>query len=64
LMWSGGYGVQRKVAGGAQVLGSIQEVAGMALMGVGGLVAIAGGILFLVVVVGAMHRHRTETARG
>jgi len=64
LMWSGGYGVQRKVAGGAQVLGSIQEVAGMALMGLGGLVAIAGGILFLVVVVGAMHRRRTEAARG
>ena len=63
-MWSGGYGVQRKVAGGAQVLGSIQEVAGMALMGFGGLVAITGGILFLVVVAGAIRRHRAVAAHG
>jgi len=50
LMWSGGYGVQRKVAGVEQVLGSLQEVAGMALMGLGGLIAVAGGVLFLWVV--------------
>jgi hypothetical protein len=54
LVWSGGYGVQRKVAGAAQVLGSIQEVAGMALMGLGGLVAIVGGLLFVVVVMRAL----------
>lgn len=60
LMWSGGYGVQRKVAGGAQVLGSMQEVAGMALMGFGGLVAIIGGVLFLLVVAGAIRRRRAE----
>jgi len=64
LMWSGGYGVQRKVAGGAQVLGSIQEVAGMALMGLGGLVAIAGGVLFLVVVAGAIRRQSAVPAHG
>jgi cytochrome c oxidase subunit 1 len=50
LVWSGGYGVQRKVAGAAQVLRSPQEVAGMGLMGLGGLVAIVGGLLFIVVV--------------
>ena len=50
LVWSGGYGVQRKVAGGAQVLRSTQEVLGMGLMGAGGLVAVVGGVLFLVVV--------------
>jgi cytochrome c oxidase subunit I len=54
LVWSGGYGVQRKVAGAAQVLNSAQEVAGMGLMGLGGLIAIAGGVLFLAVVFGAM----------
>ena len=54
LVWSGGYGVQRKVAGSAQVLTSAAEVAGMGLMGLGGLVAIAGGVLFLVVVIRAM----------
>ncbi|MGE0674853.1 MAG: cytochrome C oxidase subunit I, partial [Methylibium sp.] len=50
LVWSGGYGVQRKVAGAEQVLRSPGEVLGMGLMGLGGLLAIAGGLLFVVVV--------------
>ncbi len=50
LVWSGGYGVQRKVAGAEQVLRSSSEVAGMALMGAGGLVAVVGGLIFAVVV--------------
>ncbi len=50
LVWSGGYGVQRKVAGAEQVLRSTGEIAGMGLMGLGGLLAIAGGLLFVVVV--------------
>jgi heme/copper-type cytochrome/quinol oxidase subunit 1 len=50
LVISGGYGVARKVAGGEQVLRSAPEVIGMGIMGLGGLVAIAGGLLFLVVV--------------
>jgi cytochrome c oxidase subunit I len=54
LVWSGGYGVQRKVAGSEQVLRSTAEVAGMGLMGLGGLLAIAGGLLFVVVVVRAL----------
>jgi hypothetical protein len=54
LVWSGGYGVQRKVAGTEQVLRSASEVAGMGLMGLGGLVAIVGGLLFVVVVAQAM----------
>jgi cytochrome c oxidase subunit I len=54
LVWSGGYGVQRKVAGTAQVLHGAQEVLGMALMGAGGLVAVAGGLLFIVVCVRAI----------
>jgi len=60
LMWSGGYGVQRKVAGAEQVLRTTQEVIGMGLMGVGGLVAVAGGVLFIVVVLRALaaRRHR------
>jgi len=40
------------------VLGSTQEVAGMALMGLGGLIAIIGGLLFVVVVLGALRPHR------
>jgi cytochrome c oxidase subunit I len=60
LVWSGGYGVQRKVAGTEQVLGSLQEVAGMGLMGLGGLIAILGGLLFLVVVARAVWPPRTR----
>jgi cytochrome c oxidase subunit 1 len=56
LVWSGGYGVQRKVAGTEQVLRSTAEVAGMGLMGLGGLLAIAGGLLFVVVVLQAMRK--------
>jgi hypothetical protein len=50
LVWSGGYGVQRKVAGGEQVLRTTSEIAGMGLMGLGGLVAVIGGMLFVIVV--------------
>ncbi len=54
LVWSGGYGVQRKVGGSDQVLRSAGEVAGMGLMGLGGLLAIIGGLLFVVVVARAL----------
>jgi hypothetical protein len=60
LVWSGGYGVQRKVAGAEQVLRSGSEIAGMGLMGLGGAVAIVGGVLFIVVVVGALRGARTS----
>jgi cytochrome c oxidase subunit 1 len=56
LLWSGGYGVQRKVAGAAQGLHGFGQTAGMGLMGLGGLIAIIGGIMFLVVVFKAMRR--------
>ncbi len=59
LAWAGGYGVSRKVAGAAQGLHGWQENAAMGLMGVGGLVAVAGGILFLVVCFAALHRPRS-----
>jgi cytochrome c oxidase subunit 1 len=54
LVWSGGYGVQRKVAGSEQVLRSTAEVAGMGLMGLGGLLAVIGGLLFVVMVLRAL----------
>ena len=58
LVVSGGYGgVARKVAGAEQVLRSPVEVAGMAVMGTGGAIAITGGLLFLVVVARSL-RHR------
>jgi hypothetical protein len=54
LVWSGGYGVQRKVAGSEQVLRSTQEIAGMGLMGLGGLIAVIGGVIFLVIALRAI----------
>lgn len=56
LLWSGGYGVQRKVAGAAQELHGFAQKAGMGLMGFGGLIAVIGGIIFLVVVFKALRR--------
>ncbi len=53
LGWSGGYGVERKFVGAAQVLRTPAEIAGMGLMGLGGLVAIVGGLAFVVVVIRA-----------
>jgi hypothetical protein len=54
LVWSGGYGVQRKVADGAVVERSLEQVAGMGLMGAGGLIAIVGGMLFVAAVIMAV----------
>lgn len=48
LAFSGGHGVQRKTAGAEQGLETIAQIGGMAVMGLGGLVAIIGGVLFLV----------------
>lgn len=64
LVWSGGYGVQRKVAGAEQVLRSSGEIAGMGLMGLGGLIAIVGGLLFAVVMLRAMRRATPYSTQG
>ena len=53
LAWSGGYQVARKSTEASQ---SFEQVAGMGLMGFGGLVSIVGGVIFLVVVYRAMRR--------
>lgn len=50
LVWSGGYGVERKLAGSEQTLQTTAQIWGMGLMGLGGLIAIIGGILFLIIV--------------
>jgi hypothetical protein len=63
LAWSGGYGVQRKTAGAAQGLDNLPEIAGMAMMGLGGLIAIIGGLLFLVVAIRSMWPPSPQPAR-
>lgn len=60
LVWSGGYGVQRKVAGADQVLRSSGETLGMGLMGLGGLIAIVGGVMFVVIVLRAVRQPRPQ----
>lgn len=47
LFLAGGFGAPRKAAGGEQGLEGIGAIAGMAMNGVGGLVAVIGGVLFI-----------------
>jgi hypothetical protein len=64
LMWSGGYGVQRKVAGAAQGLDDIEKIASMGLMGFGGLIAVIGGLMFLVIVLRILVRGAVRSTAG
>jgi cytochrome c oxidase subunit I len=63
LAWSGGYGVQRKTAGVAQGLDRFGEVAGMGLMGLGGLISVIGGLMFLIIAYKSI-RHRSLRGPG
>ncbi|MCI0669232.1 MAG: hypothetical protein L0Y64_02100, partial [Myxococcaceae bacterium] len=50
---AGAYGMGRKVYGAEQVRRSLPESLGMGIQGLGGAVAILGGVLFLWLVVSA-----------
>ena len=54
LAIGGAMGIQRKTAGAAQGLDSVTAKAVMGIMGLGGLIAIIGGIIFLVVTIRCM----------
>lgn len=58
LAWSGGYGVQRKTAGAEQMLLTWQQKTGMGMMGLGGLIAIIGGIMFVLVCIQSIRHKR------
>jgi heme/copper-type cytochrome/quinol oxidase subunit 1 len=58
---AGAYGMSRKAYGAEQAVRSTAETAGLAIMGVGGFVAIAGGLLFLGVVFAIWRRGTTTT---
>ena len=60
LAWSGGYGVQRKVAGADQALTMLPQKIGMGMMGLGGLIAVIGGIMFVLVCLEAMGRRQSR----
>ncbi len=64
LAWSGGHGVSRKTAGAQQLLDGIAETVGMAVMGLGGMVAVAGSLLFVTLVFRAMVARREAGAGG
>lgn len=57
LAWSGGYGAIRKTPG-AEL--AIEAKIGMALMGTGGLIAIIGGLLFVVIVFRAIFQPKSS----
>ena len=60
LAWSGGYGVQRKVAGAEQVLDTLPRKIGMGMMGLGGATAVIGGIMFILVCLKAMTKRKAS----
>lgn len=48
MFLAGSQGVPRKTAGTAQTLDSIEKILSMSLMGVGGVIAVMGGVLFVI----------------
>ncbi|MBI4987042.1 MAG: cbb3-type cytochrome c oxidase subunit I [Rhodocyclales bacterium] len=60
LAWSGGYGVQRKVAGAEQALTTLPQKIGMGMMGLGGLIAIIGGLIFVLICLKSMTPSRSS----
>jgi hypothetical protein len=58
----GGYGVQRKVAGAEQMLTTLPQKIGMGMMGLGGLIAVIGGLMFVLVCLQAMSRRARDEA--
>jgi hypothetical protein len=56
LALSGMLGIQRKTAGSAQALDELSKILTMAVMGLGGLFAIVGGAMFVIVMLAAFYR--------
>ncbi len=54
LAMSGGYGVQRKVAGADQGLDGLMQTLWMGMMGMGALLAAVGGLCFLIITISAL----------
>ncbi len=59
LYWAGSHGVPRKTFGPAQNLDTYSKLAGMALMGIGGIVAISGGATFVINAVMSLFMRRS-----
>lgn len=63
LFLAGGFGAPRKTAGTAQGLEGIEAMIGMAMNGIGALVAVIGGVLFIWTVAAALLRRPEKTRR-
>ncbi|MBC8339154.1 MAG: cbb3-type cytochrome c oxidase subunit I [Rhodospirillales bacterium] len=50
LFWAGGYGAPRKVAGAEQGIEALGATLGLYLMGIGAVIAVIGGVMFIVLV--------------
>jgi hypothetical protein len=53
---AGAYGMGRKIYGAEQATRGLAETIGLGMMGIGGLVAVAGGVVFLIVIGSAWWR--------
>ena len=56
LFAAGGHGAPRKVAGAAQGLDGLIPVIGLGMNGLGGLIAVIGGVIFVILVLAALAR--------
>lgn len=56
LFWAGGYGTPRKIAGEAQNVTAGGAKAGLFLNGIGALIAVIGGVMFIWIVARALSR--------
>ena len=63
LAIGGAMGIQRKTAGAAQGLDTMSAKAVMGIMGLGGLIAIIGGILFLLVTIKAIMQAKAPASK-
>jgi uncharacterized membrane protein len=59
LAWSGGYGVARKVADGESHTEGALKIA-FGLMGAGGGIAFIGGVMFVLVMLRGLRKHRAQ----
>ncbi|MBW2270308.1 MAG: cbb3-type cytochrome c oxidase subunit I [Deltaproteobacteria bacterium] len=60
---AGAYGMSRKAYGAEQAARGLGESIGLAVMGIGGFIAVVGGILFLVVVAVVWQRRAEDAPR-
>jgi len=60
LFIAGGHGAPRKVAGAAQGLEGLVPVIGLGMNGLGGLIAVIGGVVFIVLVIRALFNAGNE----